>query len=294
MRVSDYARAVRVSGVLVFAACLPVLTGACGGSKPPDSDAGVGGMIGSAAPLVDAFCAAARACCAQAGRSLDTLARCEQSAGASYGAAEVADGAIRVDGPAFDACVAAYQRAATSCAFTEVMTACRGIYIGTLSSGDACKQVADCRRDKGPMICEMIITTPGVNPTTGICKLAPRGKENDPCIGSCPIGGDCSIGLLSGEPNPPLALCHEQDGLFCDSDQTCHRLNPLGAACFYDWGCGTGNYCDQGCARILAAGAACQYNNSCGPGYTCAAGACAPAPLATDGTCEGLPQHPMF
>ena len=284
----------RVSGSLVVAACLLPLTGACGGSTPAGPDAAVGGTLGTATPLVDAFCAAARACCAKDGRSLDPLANCEATAGTTFGAAQVAAGTIRVDGPVFDACVAAYQRAATSCTFTEVMTACPGIFIGTLSSGATCRHVADCRRDQGPMVCVMIITTPGVTPTTGTCQPALRGAENDFCLASCPIGRDCSTGVLSGSPNPPLALCHEQDGLFCDSDQTCKPLNPLGAACFYDEGCGTGNYCLPGCERILTAGAACQYDNSCGPGYTCLAGACAPAPLAIDGSCEGSPQPPIF
>jgi hypothetical protein len=289
---------VRVSGSLVFvaglAACLLPLTGSCGGSTHANPDAAVGGTIGTATPLVDAFCAAARACCAKDGRPVDPLASCEERAGATFGAAQVSAGTIRVDGPALDACVAAYQRAATSCTFTEVMTACRGIFIGTLSSGAACTQVADCRRDQGPMVCVMIQTSSGVTPTTGTCKPAMRGAENDPCLRSCPIGRDCSTGLLSGFPNPPLALCHEQDGLFCDSDQTCKPLKPLGADCFYDEGCGTGNYCLPGCERILTVGAACQYNRSCGPGYTCAAGACAPGPLAIDGSCEGYPQPPTF
>ena len=291
---SAYRRPVRVSGSRVVAALLLPLIGACGGSTAAGPDAAVGGTLGNATPLVDAFCAAARACCAKDGRSLDPLASCEASAAASFGAAQVASGTIRVDAPVFDACVAAYQRAATSCTATEAMTACRGMFIGTLSAGASCKQVADCRRDQGPMVCEMIITTPGVNPTTGICKPAPRGAENDPCLASCPIGRDCSTGLLSGEPNPPLAFCYEQDGLFCDSDQTCKRLNPLGAACFYDEGCGTGNHCDLGCARNLTVGATCQYHNSCGPGYNCPAGTCAPVPVAVDGTCEGLPQPPYF
>lgn len=285
----------RVLGSLVVAACLPSLAGSCGGSNNANPDASVGGMIGTATPLVDAFCAAARACCAKDGRPLEPLANCEQNAGATFGAAQVSAGTIRVDGAAFDACVAAYQRAATSCTFTEVMTACRGIFIGTLSSGATCTQVADCRRDQRPMVCVLIQTTSGVTPTTGTCQPAPRGAENDACLASCPIGRDCSIGLLSGMPNPPLALCYEQEGLFCDSDQTCKPLKPLGAAeCFYDEGCGTGNYCLPGCERLLTVGAACQYDRSCGPGYTCAAGACAPAPLATDGACEGYPQQPTF
>jgi hypothetical protein len=256
---------------------------------------GAGGMTGSATALVNAFCAAARACCAKDGRPLDPLASCETNAAETFGAAEIDAGTIRVDGAKLDACVAAYQHAATSCTVTEVLAACHGMFIGTLPAGATCVRVADCRRDQGPMVCVAIQVTSGVTPTTGTCQPAPRGKNGDPCLLSCPSGqDDCSTGLISGTPNPPLALCHEADGLFCDTDQTCKPLNAPGADCFLDEGCGSGSYCLPGCQPLIAIGAACQLNRSCGPGATCASGACAAAPLATDGACDGTPQPPTF
>jgi hypothetical protein len=253
---------------------------------------GFGGMSGAATPLVDAFCAAARACCAKDGRPPGPLTSCEANAAATLDAAGLASGTVRLVGAAFDACVAAYQRAATSCTFAEVTTACRGVFIGTLSAGATCTRVSECQRDRGPMVCVLIQQTSGVTPTVGTCAAAPRGAKGDPCLGSCPRGTDCSVTLVSGEPNPPLAVCHEEDGLACSSYQICEPLQPEGGDCIYDETCGTGNYCLPGCEPLLTAGTACQYNRSCGPGYTCATGACAPAPLATDGACEGWPQLP--
>ena len=252
-------------------------------------------MKGTAASLVDAFCAAARACCAKDGRPLGPLAGCETNAGDTLGAAQIAAGTIRIDGAKLDACVAAYGRAATSCTFTEVMTACHGMFIGTLSAGATCVHVTDCRRDHGPMVCVAIQVTSGVTPTTGTCQPAPRGAAGDPCLASCTLGQvDCSTGLLSGTPDPPLALCYEKDGLFCDTDGTCKPLSRPGGDCFLDESCGSGRYCLPGCEPLLATGTACQFNRSCGPGYTCASGTCAAAPLATDGACEGYPQPPTF
>jgi hypothetical protein len=287
---------VRFGTLQVFVAFGLSLTGACGSNHTePNPGGGLGGMLGTASPLVDAFCAAARACCAKDGRPLDPLANCETNAGATLDADGLTAGTVRVAGAAFDACVATYQRAATTCTFADVTTACRGVFVGTLSTDATCTHVSECRRDAGPMVCVMIQQISGVTPSTGICAPAPRGANGDPCLGSCPRGVDCSVTLLSGDPNPPLAVCHEEDGLFCDSDQTCKPLNPAGGDCFYDEGCGTGNYCGlSGCEPLFGAGATCQYDRSCGPGYTCATGACAPAPLATDGACEGSPQLPIL
>ncbi len=266
-------------------------TGAGTTGAGTSGDGGSGGEMGRnpLAPLIDAFCAAARSCCAIAGEPAGALEACEDQAAAANGnVALAADGNVEVDSTALAACVTAFEAAATECVLTNVLTACRGILRGTLDDGDACSDVMECDRSAGPMVCKKL-QQGTADPDIGVCTPPPRGTLGDPCGSSCQEGQECSTTTSSPDDTYPISFCFEADGLYCPLGEACAAIVPDGGECAYHQACGSDGFCLSSCESLAGAGETCQFNYGCQSGLACVEGECAPEPFANSYTCVGHP-----
>jgi hypothetical protein len=112
----------------------------------------------------------------------------------------------------------------------------------------------------------------------------PRGKEGDPCIGTCDVGRDC----LAPDIGAAAAIaCYREDGLYCGGRNSnldsvpfvCRKIGNIGDSCFID-GCVEGAACDDSSAT----GGVCVALGIFGPCVegTCAEGAFCDSVLAGD------------
>ena len=239
---------------------------------------------------VNAFCAAVRSCCQKAGLgSPDALATCEsQFPQQSEILALVGRGTVTPNSIALAACATALGQTASDC---TLPSACQGLWSGTRSGGEACSQAAECA-GPGAAVCLLMLDADGGTPAAGVCRPAPRGASGGACLGSCASGMDCSVTSVTPEMNPPLALCYDEDGLFCDLDtQNCAGLRAPGATCDLDDQCGIGGYCNSSsvCATRKGAGQACTFSSECSrrENLICAQSICAKTPFVTDYLCSG-------
>jgi hypothetical protein len=267
-------------------------TGAGGSSA---EQAGAGGEPGASgasdqgplAPLVAAYCAAARSCCASAGAAVEQLSGCEQAFVAqSDNVALAKSGHVEVNSKALAACVDAYVAAKTTCVLDGVLTACHGILVGIIAEGGACSDVLECDRREGPKVC---LRVQGSSEQSGICKTPPRGRDGAACAVTCETGANCSTNASSPDASVPLTLCHEEDGLYCALDQRCAAIVAAGGECNFDEACGSGGYCDSTCRAVGRSGDDCNFDYACGPGLACVDDVCRAAPLANGETCVGYP-----
>lgn len=263
-----------------------------GGASGTGGSAGDGGEAGDTgtnplSALIDAFCAAARSCCAMAGEPEGALTACEQQAAGTNGnVALVAGGTVEVDSASLAACVAAFEAATTECVLTDVLAACRGILRGTLHDGDACTDAMECDRSAGPVVCKKL-QQGTADPDIGVCTKPPRGTLGEPCGSSCEEGEECSTTSSSPDDTYPITFCFESDGLYCPIGESCAAIVPDGGDCTYDQACGSDGYCASSCETLAGTGDVCQFNYACGDGLACVEGECVPAPFANSDTCVG-------
>ena len=111
-------------------------SGAVGGSAAGGSGGSGGDAGASLATLANAFCAAARTCCAKNGVAA-SLDDCESNFPSRIAAIALV-GSVTVDSTALAACIAGCNRTATTCAFAPIATACNGVFVGTKAEGDPC------------------------------------------------------------------------------------------------------------------------------------------------------------
>jgi hypothetical protein len=261
------------------------------GGAGTGGDAGNGGETSDhpLTPLIDAFCAAARSCCAVAGEPASALVGCEeQVAGTNGNFALVERGTVEVDSVALSACVSAFEAAATECVLTDVLLKCRGILRGTLDDGDACTDVMECDRTAGPMVCKKL-QEGTADPNIGVCATPPRGTLGEPCGTSCEEGEECSTTSSSPDDTYPITFCFEADGLYCPIGDSCAAILPDGGECTYDQACGSDGFCVSTCESLSGLGEVCQFNYGCQPGLACVGGECAAEPFANSNTCIGSP-----
>ncbi len=263
--------------------------GASGTGAGTGGDGGGGGEANTnpLSPLIDAFCVAARSCCAIAGEPENALVACEAQAAATNGNfALVAGRTVELNAVALSACISAFEAAATDCVLTEVLSACRGILRGTLDDGDACADVMECDRSAGPMVCKKL-QQGTADPNIGVCTPPPRGILGDPCGTSCEEGEECSTTSSSPDDTYPITFCFESDGLYCPLGESCAAILSDGGECTYDQACGSDGFCVSSCESLAGAGDACQFNYGCQAGLACVASECTPEPFANSDTCIG-------
>ncbi len=258
------------------------------GAAGETSEGGAAGArdLGALGSLIEAFCGAARACCS-ADVTRVALRDCEDAFLAqSDNVTLVAGGKAEVDEHALARCVAAYDKAQSSCAQDEVFVACHGILVGTVPDDGPCTDVLECDRSAGPKVCLKI---QGSDSHLGTCKTPPRGESGDPCAQSCEIGSYCSSTTSSPDASVPITLCYEEDGLYCPLGESCAPIVHHGSDCIWDEACGSDGFCDSTCAPLGSSGDPCQFTFGCDAGLACINGQCSPEPFANSEACAGYP-----
>jgi hypothetical protein len=264
-------------------ASLPVDAGDAAGTDGP------GPLPPSVRDYVSAFCAAVRSCCGKASLgSAAMLASCESDLPQQSDVLlAVATGTVVPNESALAACAGALIQTAADCV---APSACNGLWLGTLGEGQSCASASECSAVAGPPVCLIVYDVDGGTPSTGVCRAALRGTLVDACTRSCSAGQDCAVTNITPDPNAPLALCYEEDALFCDLDtQQCAPLSSASAACDADEQCGVSGYCDSTCLARKPAGQACAFSAECSKidSLVCTSGTCAPAPFVSDSVCGG-------
>jgi len=258
------------------------------GGTAGSGDAGAAGAtveLGMFAALATGFCAAARACCAEAGQSLQALDTCEAGFAEQVDAVRlVTRGTVRLDESALAACADAYAGAAASCSLADVTARCHGILLGTRSVGETCTDVLECDRTEGDRVC--VVDRAG----EGRCRATRRAGADASCFGSCEMGVSCSSTNFSTDAS--TWLCYEADGLYCSPETAaCAPIASAGAPCDDDAACGSTAYCDGECATRGGVNAACDFGYACMKGLVCTDGRCQVPPFVTGYVCLGhLPE----
>jgi hypothetical protein len=265
-------------------------SGSGGAPSTGGATGGTGNQEDPAEPLANAFCAAARHCCDDAGLGTAALSECEAQLAVQLPNFELSrDGVLEVDGPALDACVAAFEEAATSCALTGLLSLCGRVWRGTKQQGEPCTDVSQCDRSDGPKACVRNLET-GSQTEPGVCADLPHGQDAQPCSQSCAEGADCSTNFSSFEAEPVTTLCHEADGVYCaidEDDAACAPLTARGSPCDSSSQCTALDFCDTTCQPRSLRGEACQFSFGCSADLLCIDGKCADARLATAELCAG-------
>lgn len=262
-------------------------TGGVVGSSGAAGHAGTGGMNTTPPvlrPTVNAFCAAARACCAKQAAPV-RLDDCEADfALRDQTVQALKRGTVTLDAAGLSRCLAAYEEAATSCEKNSVLDACSGVVQGTRMEGETCLVVSECA-GTGPKACVFL----DVSGRDGVCRAAPHGKAGDECTLTCRPNEPCAFSV-SGISEALFTPCLESDGLFCDFTKTpykCQAIRATGAACEMGDQCGSPGYCDpssQTCKKRGQLGDTC---GECVPSLSCIDGKCKSPPFAAASTCEG-------
>jgi hypothetical protein len=223
-------------------------------------------------------------------------------------------GTVKIDSTALAACIAAYNQTATTCAYHSLVTACRGVFVGTKAENEPCgvggsnaSGVYECQKSDGPEKCTWT-GDPSSPAVTGVCHRLVHGKNGDPCDSSCASGEECSVDTF-GSSSLTLAMCFEDDGLYCGfgaSGDACAPIVAQGESCVADYpagpfsvlgSCASTSYCDPVALECKAAGTIGQscssFDSACLRGLTCAEdGKCADLGFASWFTCEGEPPAP--
>jgi hypothetical protein len=260
------------------------------GSIDDGGDGSIGGQIVTPAvlvPLVNAFCATARTCCEKQYSDPIDLDDCEAQFGSrNETVPSLLAGAVELDAQGLEACRAAYAAAATSCEMNPVLQACAGVGHGTRGDGESCHLGSECGAAPGPNTC--LITE--VNSEVGVCAKVPHATVGQRCTFTCRKGEICNF-TTYGQADSTLALCFEDESLFCDYEEEqakCQPIRATGANCEDDDQCGSQGYCDfGGDGKCKARG---QLNQDCGicvSSLTCVEGKCKSPPFASFNTCEG-------
>lgn len=233
-----------------------------GGSTPVPADQFV-------TRFIDAVCNNIGSCCQQSGFAYDA-AGCKALGQAEFKQPVSESPSVVYDPNAAGDCIAAVQKAATSCgAFDFDSSACEAILKGTLQAGAVCASSEECADPAGGnAYCDVPLDA-----TSGKCVVETRGKSGESCGSTCTDHGDGSSDCMGSTQWTGQASCYVNDGLYCNG--TCQPVIPVGQPCEVD-GCAMGAYCQAGtCTAFPSAGEPCADGYLCGdasycdPGGTC-------------------------
>jgi len=272
--------------------------GAQGGSSGMLGEAGAPeggdttGMLADLHDTVATACSAAATCCAA--QAIPTMLDDCQAMYDMYqdGVPGIKAGHVTIDSTALARCKAAYMSSTDQCNLNAIVAACDGVFVGHQQVGEPCIGGYDCDRSTDTMTC-LITDTSGAQPV-GTCQKVPHAKLGEPCFSTCRAGEDCSSSTQGIAKPEDLALCFEDEGFYCDSNETtpvCKALLALGADCSeasFD-ACGSHAECNTTCEKVSDLGESC---GSCFHSYQCIDGKCADPDWATDSTCMGFPPGP--
>lgn len=266
-------------------------SGMTGDAGAPEG-AGKSGMLEDLHDTVATACSTAATCCAA--KAIPTMLDDCASMYDMYqdGVPGIMAGHVTIDAEALARCKAAYTNSTVQCNLNAIVAACDGVFVGHQKVGEPCIGGYDCDRSTDTMTC-LITDTSGENPM-GTCQKVPHAKLDEPCFSTCRAGEDCSSSTQGVATPEDLAECFEDDGLYCDNNETtpvCKALLALGAECDgASWdACGSHAQCNTTCEKVSDLGESC---GSCFHSYQCIEGKCADPDWATESTCMGSPPGP--
>ena len=127
---------------------------------------------------------------------------------------------------------------------------------------------------------------PDSGPKVGVCLAIPFGQEGDSCTLTCQRGQNCSFTFTTSQENPVVAICREEDGLYCATGR-CTPRAANGSACATDAACPSTSYCDTVCKPRKEEREACTRAPECSSPLSCTGGACTAQSFATPKVCSG-------
>jgi hypothetical protein len=233
------------------------------------STGGAGGTVATGGPypltlegLFQAQCDAAVSCCDKKGLGA-VPNRCAGEFGWGVIERKLKNGNVVLDTDALEACIEAYENAATTCTETGIALACRGLLAGTKAPGESCSDFEECDRRDGPAICQFTGNDPA-----GECTPLIHAEEGEPCEADCQIRTECS-GNEGGVTIGPRVYCFEAEGLYCSyasGTAACRAISAIGEECENGTACGSEGRCkqtssssvEQSCVRGLELGKECR------------------------------------
>lgn len=237
------------------------------GGQAEGGETSMAGAAGTGGPypvtlegLFQAQCDAAVSCCTQKGMGAQPN-RCAGEFGWSRIEGKLENGKVVLDSDALEDCIAAYEKAATTCTETGIAVACRGLLAGTRPPGEQCSDFEECDRRDGPVICRF-----EGNATMGTCTPLIHAKEGEPCEADCVNRAECS-GNEGGVTTGPRVYCLEAEGLYCSPENgACRGIRALGEECENGTACGSEGRCkptssssvERSCVLGLSLGKECQ------------------------------------
>jgi hypothetical protein len=184
---------------------------------------------------VSQVCEAFGRCCGAGGYAFGRTA-CESSVRQRYAQRTCADGSF-FDAQAADACLAQIAEAMSRCPPDQDIPVCARICTGRKPLGAPCAATRECARDDR---FEVLCRAEG-----GAMMCAPeRAAKDATCretAGRTTLGE--RIAWPSGGQSSDGGVCYYDDGLYCDPQNRCAPLVPLGGACERDVACGPGGRC---------------------------------------------------
>ena len=218
------------------------------GGQTEGGETSTGGAVATGGPypltlegLFQAQCDAAVSCCDKKGLGA-VPNRCAGEFGWAVIERKLQNGNVVLDTDALEACIEAYENAATTCAETGIAMACRGLLAGTKGPGEPCADFEECDRRDGPAICQFTGNDPA-----GECTPLIHAEEGEPCEADCQTRTECS-GNEGGVTTGPRVYCFEAEGLYCSyasGTAACRAIRAIGEECENGTACGAEGRCKQ-------------------------------------------------
>jgi hypothetical protein len=263
------------AGLLLLASA--AAAGGCGGKSETKGGGAANWGASTALPVAaedftasftNAFCKIGP-CCEREGYPFTPLT-CETAMKAYLDSVvnrEVADSSVVFDAVAAGACIEAFRKDVTSCTDSALdaatVTACEGVFRGTIPEGGACTEDAACAEVSGAayVYCDYGICARGGDGTPA------HAQAGEPCNETCESednGFGCSGGGGAGSGPPAGAgACFKNDGLYCTSAYVCAPLPQRGESCRGGYVCTDDSYCDGATCVARTATGPCPTYDAC-------------------------------
>jgi hypothetical protein len=273
-----------------------LLLGPLSCAPEPPMGATTSQAIGLWGRYVSLSCEQARSCCAEAQLETEALDLCEQELARQLHVAQllrfVDDGSVLLEGQTFQRCLDQAERRGPMCAGIAPLPDCFDLMHGLRGEGEPCEDGIQCAAPDGAAVCLRIEPEDtDREDTPGTCHNQVRGALGDPCLDTC-TRPPCLTRFTTADPEPALAFCFGEDGLYCDwITQACAALRALDEACSDDDACGADAFCSEAgrCQPRPQRGERCDATSECAQGLVCAGpgDTCALRPAVDEDFCAG-------